>query len=109
MVRYPRRLHAFHSRHTVPAIGGPSMDKEQTQLVPVATVRTTSLIAPQAESLPYPAADPALLEVLLQPRLALFWGAHTPTRTLLAAATTLASRGQGDRKSTRLNSSHGRS
>jgi len=70
------------------------MDKEQTQLIPVATTRTTSLIDPQAESLPYPAADPALLEVLLQPRLALFWGAHTPTRTLLAAATTLASRGQ---------------
>ena len=44
---------------------------------------------------PLPAADPALLETLLQPRLSLFWGAHTPTRTLLAVLTTLAARGQG--------------
>jgi hypothetical protein len=42
--------------------------------------------------LPLPAADPALLEVLLQPRLALFWGAHTPTRALLAMITALAVR-----------------
>ncbi|HLC04650.1 MAG TPA: hypothetical protein VJK02_16570 [Anaerolineales bacterium] len=70
------------------------MDEEQTQIAPVMTVPNTSLITSQPESLPYPAADPALLELLLQPRLSLFWGAHTPTRTLLAAATTLASRGQ---------------
>jgi hypothetical protein len=43
--------------------------------------------------LPIPASDPAWLETLLQPRLALFWGAHTPSRTLLAAATVLAARG----------------
>jgi hypothetical protein len=42
--------------------------------------------------LPLPAADPALLELLLQPRLALFWGAHTPTRALLAMITALAVR-----------------
>src|SRR3989304_2889171 len=70
------------------------MDKEQTQLIPVATTRTTSLIDPQAESLPYPAAAPALLEVLLQPRCALFWGAPPPSRSRLAAATALAARGQ---------------
>jgi hypothetical protein len=70
------------------------MDKEQIHIVPVVAGSTASLVAPLSESLPYPAADPALLEVLLQPRLSLFWGAHTPTRTLLAAATTLASRGQ---------------
>lgn len=42
---------------------------------------------------PLPASDPALLEALLQPRLALFWGAHTPSRTLLAAATVMTARG----------------
>jgi hypothetical protein len=41
-----------------------------------------------------PATDPALLERLCQPRLALFWGAHTPTQALLAILTTLAVRGQ---------------
>ncbi|NIS80604.1 MAG: hypothetical protein GTO14_10455 [Anaerolineales bacterium] len=40
--------------------------------------------------LPLPAKDPALLEALLQPRIALFWGADTPTRALLAMLTTLA-------------------
>lgn len=50
--------------------------------------------APLALSdLPIPAADPTLLDTLLQPRLALFWGAHTPTRALLAGLTTLATRG----------------
>ena len=44
--------------------------------------------------LPLPASDPALLEALLQPRIALFWGASTPTRALLAMITTLAVRGQ---------------
>lgn len=42
--------------------------------------------------LPLPASDPAMLEALLQPRLALFWGAHTPTRALLASLTVLAAR-----------------
>ena len=42
--------------------------------------------------LPLPAADPAMLEALLQPRLSLFWGAHTPTRALLACLTVLAAR-----------------
>jgi len=37
--------------------------------------------------------DPLLLEKLLQPRLMLFWGAHTPTRTLLMALTALAAQG----------------
>jgi hypothetical protein len=37
--------------------------------------------------------DPLLLEKLLQPRLMLFWGAHTPTRTLLMALTALAAHG----------------
>jgi hypothetical protein len=41
-----------------------------------------------------PATDPELLESLSQPRLALFWGAHTPTQALLAILTTLAARGQ---------------
>jgi hypothetical protein len=35
-----------------------------------------------------------MLERLLQPRLMLFWGAHTPTRTLLTAITALAAKGQ---------------
>jgi hypothetical protein len=43
--------------------------------------------------LPLPAADLAMLEALLQPRLSLFWGAHTPTRALLAYLTVLAARG----------------
>ncbi len=44
--------------------------------------------------LPVPAADPAILEALLQPRISLFWGAHTPTRSLLAMLTVVAVRGQ---------------
>lgn len=39
-------------------------------------------------------ADPGFLDKLLQPRLALFWGAHTPTRALLAALSLFAARGQ---------------
>lgn len=38
--------------------------------------------------------DPVFLDKLLEPRLALFWGAHTPTRALLAALTFYAARGQ---------------
>lgn len=45
-------------------------------------------------NLPLPAADPALLEALLHPRIALFWGADTPTRALLAMLTALAVRRQ---------------
>ena len=44
-----------------------------------------------------PSPDSALLEELRQPRLALFWGANTPTRTLLAMLTALASRGSSVR------------
>ena len=51
------------------------------------------IVAPLLPDLPIPAADPQLLEVLLQPRLALFWGANTPTRALLASLTVLAARG----------------
>jgi len=40
-----------------------------------------------------PADDSTLLEALRQPRLSLFWGAHTPTRALLAMLTTIAARG----------------
>jgi hypothetical protein len=43
---------------------------------------------------PIPAADPALVEALAQPRLSLFWGAETTARTLLAVATALAGQGQ---------------
>jgi hypothetical protein len=42
---------------------------------------------------PLVVTDPLLLEKLLQPRLMLFWGAHTPTRTLLMALTALATQG----------------
>jgi hypothetical protein len=35
-----------------------------------------------------------MLERLLQPRLMLFWGAETPTRTLLTAITAMAAKGQ---------------
>jgi len=44
--------------------------------------------------LPLPAGDPVLLEALMQPRIALFWGANTPTRALLAMLTALAAQGQ---------------
>jgi hypothetical protein len=47
--------------------------------------------------LPIPAADPHLLETLLQPRLSLFWGANTPTRALLSSLTILAARGHAIR------------
>jgi hypothetical protein len=42
-------------------------------------------------------ADPLLLEKMLQPRLMLFWGAQTPTRTLLIALTALAAQGHEPR------------
>jgi hypothetical protein len=51
------------------------------------------LVSLPYSDLPLPAADPAMLEALLQPRLSLFWGAHTPTRALLACITLLATRG----------------
>lgn len=43
--------------------------------------------------LPVPLVDARLLDELLQPRLALFWGIQAPARTLLAAATALAAGG----------------
>lgn len=43
--------------------------------------------------LPFAVADPPMLERLLQPRLMLFWGAHTPTHTLLTALTAMAAQG----------------
>jgi hypothetical protein len=56
-----------------------------------------SLALRPVSDLPLPAADSALLEALLQPQLSLLWGAHTPTRTLLAVLTTLAAHGQAVR------------
>jgi hypothetical protein len=38
-------------------------------------------------------SDPSFLDGLLEARLALFWGAHTPTRALLAALSLFAARG----------------
>ena len=38
-----------------------------------------------SRGLPIPAGDPAMLDALTQPRLMLFWGSQTPTRTLLIA------------------------
>jgi hypothetical protein len=43
---------------------------------------------------PATATEPQMLERLLQPRLMLFWGAETPTRTLLTAITAMAAKGQ---------------
>jgi hypothetical protein len=43
--------------------------------------------------LPIPAVNSSLLEAVLRPRLALFWGAQTSTHTLLTIVTTLAVRG----------------
>lgn len=53
-----------------------------------------SLLPLTSSNLPIPAIDPALLEVASEPRLTLLWGARTPTRSLLAAVTVLAARGQ---------------
>jgi hypothetical protein len=50
-----------------------------------------SFVSPE---LHLPASDQALLETLQRPHLALFWGAHTPTRALLTMLTILAARGQ---------------
>lgn len=44
-----------------------------------------------------PTLDPAVLAAAQQPRLSLIWGARTPTRTLLAMFTWLASRGETPR------------
>jgi hypothetical protein len=52
------------------------------------------LVPLTAPDLTRSASDPALLKALQQPRLALFWGAHTPTRALLTMITILAARGQ---------------
>jgi hypothetical protein len=43
---------------------------------------------------PATATEPQMLDRLLQPRLMLFWGAETPTRTLLTAITAMAAKGQ---------------
>ncbi len=52
-----------------------------------------ALIPLAPSDFPIPAINARLLDDLLQPRLALFWGTQEPTRTLLAAATVMASRG----------------
>jgi len=57
------------------------------------TAMQRELVSLPYPDIPLPAADAAMLEALLQPRLALFWGAHTPTRALLAYLTVLAARG----------------
>lgn len=57
----------------------------------------SELVSFETTGLPMPAADPGMLETLLQPRLALFWGSSTPTRALLAALTVLAARGHSMR------------
>lgn len=49
-------------------------------------VRDETLLAPHGES--------GLIDELLQPRIALFWGAQAPTRTLLTALTALAAGGR---------------
>ncbi len=46
-----------------------------------------------ASDRPISAADTNFLDALLQPRLALFWGAHTPTQVLLSNLTILAADG----------------
>jgi len=49
-------------------------------------------LAPTKADLAFP-ADALTLDSLLQPRLSLFWGSRTPTRSLLTALTALAVRG----------------
>jgi hypothetical protein len=44
-----------------------------------------------------PGTESGLLAEILQPRLSLFWGAQTPTRTLLTVLTALAAGGQAAR------------
>ena len=63
------------------------MQRELIPLVPSDPVWVESA------GLPIPALDARLLDELVRPRLALFWGTQEPTRMLLAAATTLAARG----------------
>lgn len=53
-----------------------------------------NLLPLTTSDLPIPAVDPALLDAALEPRLTLLWGARAPTRSLLAAITVLAARGQ---------------
>ena len=52
-----------------------------------------TMVSLDSYELPLPAADPSLLDSLLQPRLALFWGANTPTRALLASLAVMAAQG----------------
>jgi len=54
----------------------------------------STLVSYELPPLPLALDDPSTLEMLLQPRLSLFWGAETPTRALLAALTLMAVRGQ---------------
>ena len=63
------------------------MQRELIPLVPSDPVWVESA------GLPIPALDARLLDELVRPRLALFWGTQEPTRMLLSAATTLAARG----------------
>jgi hypothetical protein len=55
---------------------------------------SSMLVSTELPPLPRVLDDPSTLEMLLQPRLSLFWGAETPTRSLLAALTLIAARGQ---------------
>jgi len=55
---------------------------------------SSTLVSHELPPLPLALDDPAMLEMLLRPRLSLFWGAETPTRALLAALTLVAARGQ---------------
>jgi hypothetical protein len=54
----------------------------------------STLVSYEHPPLPLALDDPSTLEMLLQPRLSLFWGAETPTRALLAALTLMAAGGR---------------
>ena len=59
-------------------------------------LREQALLAPSQEGLgPY--GESSLIDELQQPRIALFWGAQAPTRTLLTALTGLAAGGRSAR------------
>lgn len=49
-----------------------------------------ALVTQTNDGLPVPGSDSATLEALLRPRLSLFWGANTPTRSLLTVLTAMA-------------------
>ena len=70
------------------------MSQPNVPLPPAALARVTHPPVRLHDDLPIPAVDPRLLDELIRPRLALFWGSETPARTLLAAATVMAVRGQ---------------